>query len=105
MAFGIRRNDQVLITAGKDRGKQGRVIRFEKRKNRVYVEGLNLVTRHLGQQRGVRQSGLTTQEAPLDMSNIRIVCPTCEKPSRIGTRILEDGSKVRICKACDEVLE
>ena len=99
MSFGIRRNDQVLITAGKDRGKQGRVIRFEKKKNRVFV------TRHLGHQHGVRQSGLTTQEAPLDMSNIRIVCPTCNKPSRVGTRILEDGSKVRICKACDEVLE
>ena len=105
MAFGIRRNDQVLITAGKDKGKQGRVIRFEKKKNRVFVEGLNLVTRHIGQQQGVRQSGLTTQEAPLNMSNIRIVCPTCDTPSRVGTRILEDGSKVRICKACDEVLE
>jgi large subunit ribosomal protein L24 len=63
------------------------------------------VTRHLGHQQGVRQSGMTTQESPLDMSNIRIVCPTCDKPSRIGTRILEDGSKVRVCKACDEVLE
>ncbi len=105
MAFGIRRNDQVLITAGKDKGKQGRVIRFEKKKNRVFVEGLNLVTRHIGQQKGLRQSGMTTQEAPLNMSNIRIVCPTCDTPSRVGTRILEDGSKVRICKACDEVLE
>ncbi|NQW16000.1 MAG: 50S ribosomal protein L24 [Chloroflexi bacterium] len=105
MAFGIRRNDQVVITAGRDKGKRGRVLRVEPRKDRLFVEGLNIVTRHLGQQGGQTRGGLTTKEAPLNMSNVKIVCPSCDEKSRIGTRILGDGTKVRICKACNEVLE
>ncbi len=105
MGFGIRRNDQVVITAGRDKGKRGRVIRLEPRKNRLFVEGLNIVTRHLGQQGGTARGGLTTKEAPLNISNVKIVCPSCDEDSRIGTRILGDGTKVRVCKACNEVLE
>ena len=106
MGFGIRRNDQVVITAGRDKGKRGRVIRIEPRKNRLFVEGLNIVTRHLSAQQGGRtRGGLTTKEAPLNISNVKIVCPSCDENSRIGTRILGDGTKVRVCKACNEVLE
>jgi large subunit ribosomal protein L24 len=105
MSLGIRRNDTVEITAGRDKGKRGRVLRVEPRKRRAFVEGLNIVTRHLGQQQGVRQSGLTTKEAPIDVSNIRIICTSCNKASRIGTRVIADGTKVRVCKACNGVLE
>lgn len=105
MAYRIRRNDMVVVLAGKDRGKQGRVVRVIPRQKRIVVEGVNVITRHIGRRSGVRQTGLVQQEAPLDLSNVKIVCPSCEKPSRVGSRFLEDGTKVRICKACNEVLE
>ena len=105
MAYGIRRNDMVVVITGKDRGKQGRVVRMLPRERRIVVEGVNMITRHVGRRSGVRQTGLIQQEAPLALSNVKIVCPSCEKPSRIGSRFLEDGTKVRICKACNEILE
>ena len=105
MSYGIRRNDQVIVTAGKDRGKTGRVTRVQSAKNRVVIEGINIVTRHLGQQNNVRQGGPVQQEAPVHISNVKIICPGCNKSSKIKARFLEDGSKVRICQACSEVLE
>ena len=105
MAYHIRRDDTVVVVAGKERGKQGKVVRVLPRRDRIVVEGVNFITRHIGRRSGVRQTGRVQQEAPLHVSNVRIVCSLCEQPSRIGSRMLEDGTKVRICKACDQVLE
>ncbi len=105
MSYSIRRNDTVVVLAGKDRGKRGRVIRLVPREHRIVVEGVNMITRHIGHRHGVRQTGRVRQEAPLNLSNVKLVCPQCDKPSRLGSRFLEDGTKVRICKACNEVLE
>lgn len=105
MSVRIRPNDLIAVTAGKDRGRQGRVMRVLPKEEKVIVEGINFVTRHIGHRQNVRQSGRTQQEAPLHISNVKIVCPGCNKPSKLGSRILEDGSKVRVCKACNEVLE
>ena len=106
LATPIRKNDNVLVTTGKDRGKSGRVVRLVPEKNRLVVEGVNIIKRHTrpNPQKNVK-GGVVEREAPLHASNVQIVCPECGKPTRIGKRILDDGRKVRICRKCDGVLD
>lgn len=102
MGLGVHRNDLVMVLAGKDRGRQGTVMHVMPREHKVVVEGVNVVTRHIGQSRGVSQTGRTQKEAPIDLSNVRVVCKSCNRPTRIGTKFLEVGTKVRFCKLCNE---
>jgi large subunit ribosomal protein L24 len=106
LATPIRKNDNVVVTTGKDRGKRGRVVRLEPEKNRLVVEGVNIIKRHTkpNPQKNVK-GGVVEREAALHASNVQIVCPECGKPTRIGKRILDDGRKVRICRKCDGVLD
>ena len=106
LATPIRKNDNVVVTTGKDRGKSGRVVRLVPEKNRVVVEGVNIIKRHTrpNPQKNVK-GGVVEREAPVHASNVQIVCPECGKPTRIGKRILDDGRKVRICRKCDGVLD
>ena len=106
LATPIRKNDNVVVTTGKDRGKRGRVVRVVPDKNRVIVEGVNLIKRHTkaNPQRNVK-GGLVEREAPLHASNVQLVCPECGKPTRIGRRILGDGRKVRVCRKCEGVVD
>lgn len=101
----IRRGDEVLVLTGKDRGEMGKVRRAFPRENRVLVEGVNMVKRHMKPRGQVRQAGIITREAPIHVSNIMLICPKCQQPTRIGFRLLEDGSKARVCKKCHEVIE
>ena len=101
----IRKNDNVLVINGKDRGKKGKV-RFAYPKNeRVIVEGINFIKRHTRARRQVRQAGIIEREAPIHVSNIMLLCSKCNHPARIGYRFLEDGRKVRICRVCNEVID
>jgi len=106
LATPIRKNDNVVVTTGKDRGKRGRVVRMVPEKNRLVVEGVNIIKRHTrpNPQKNVK-GGVVEREAPLHASNVQIVCPECGKPTRIGKKILDDGRKVRICRKCDGVLD
>ena len=106
LATPIRKNDNVVVTTGKDRGKRGRVVRVVPDKNRVVVEGVNIIKRHTkaNPQRNIK-GGLVEREAPLHASNVQIVCPECGKPTRIGRRILGDGRKVRVCRKCEGVVD
>ncbi len=106
LATPIRKNDNVVVTTGKDRGKRGRVVRLEPEKNRLVVEGVNMIKRHTkpNPQKNVK-GGVVEREAALHASNVQIVCPECGKPTRIGKKILDDGRKVRICRKCDGVLD
>ena len=106
LATPIRKNDNVVVTTGKDRGKRGRVMRVDPDKNRVIVEGVNLIKRHTkpNPQRNVK-GGVVEREAGLHASNVQLVCPECGKPTRIGKRILGDGRKVRICRKCEGVVD
>jgi large subunit ribosomal protein L24 len=101
----IRKNDNVLVVTGKDRGKKGKVRFAYPKKQRVIVEGVNFIKKHSKAQGAVRQAGIIDLEAPLHVSNVMLVCDKCNKPARIGFRTLEDGRKVRFCKACGEVIE
>jgi large subunit ribosomal protein L24 len=106
LATPVRRNDNVVVTTGKDRGKRGRVLKVLPGVNRVVVEGVNLIKRHTkpNPQRQIK-GGLVEREAPLHASNVQVVCPECGKATRIGRRILGDGRKVRICRKCDGVVD
>ncbi len=103
----IRRNDNVVVTTGKDRGKRGRVLKVLRDKNRVVVEGVNFINRHTkpNPQKNIK-GGIMKREAPLHASNVQLVCPECNAaPTRIGHRILGDGRKVRICRKCQGVVD
>jgi len=106
LASPIRKNDNVVVTTGKDRGKRGRVVRVVPDKNRVIVEGVNIIKRHTkaNPQRNIK-GGLVEREAPLHASNVQLVCPECGKPTRIGRKILGDGRKVRVCRKCEGVVD
>ena len=102
----IRKNDNVVVVTGKDRGKRGRVLRLVPSKNRLIVEGVNLMKRHTKPNPGQNvKGGVVESEAPLHASNVQIVCPECSAPPRIGRRLLGDGRKVRICRKCDGVVD
>ena len=106
LATPIRKNDNVLVTTGKDRGKRGRVLKVLPEKNRLVVEGVNFIKRHTkpNPQRNIK-GGVVEREASLHASNVQFVCPECGKPTRIGRKILGDGRKVRICRKCEGVVD
>jgi len=101
----IRKGDTVVIIAGKDRGKKGKVRRALPDEDRVIVEGLNMIKRHSRARRAARQAGIIELEAPLHVSNVMLLCEKCGKPTRVSFRFLDDGKKVRICNSCREVID
>lgn len=101
----IHKNDNVLVIAGKDRGKKGKVRQVVLKDNRVIVEGANMIKKHVRPTGMMRQAGIVEREAPIRVSNVMLLCPKCNHPARIGFRLLEDGKKVRFCRACQEVIE
>lgn len=100
----IKKGDRVHVLTGKDAGKEGRVIAVYPLKNRVLVEGINRVKRHEkvrpARGRAGQEGGIVTKELPVDMSNVTLVCSN-DGPTRVGFRVDDDGSKVRICKKCE----
>lgn len=101
----IRRGDEIVVTAGKDKGKRGNVSRVIPMENRLVVDGVNMVKRHLRRQPGALQAGIIDKPAPLSRANVMLVCPNCDKPSRTGRTQLQDGTRVRVCRNCDEVVD
>lgn len=101
----IRRGDTVLVIAGKEKGKTGRVERTLVKEDRMVIEGLNQVTKHMKPRPGVRQAGRVQQEAPVHVSNVMLVCNKCNKPMRPTSVHLETGAKVRACSKCKEVID
>ncbi len=101
----IRNGDEVLVIAGKDRGKRGKVTRVFPAKNRVIVDNVNMVKRHLRRQPGSLQAGIIDKPAPINRSNVMLVCPNCSQPSREGRTLLPDGSHARVCRKCGEIID
>jgi large subunit ribosomal protein L24 len=102
----VKKNDNVVVITGRDRGKKGRVLRVVSSKNRIVVEGVNFIKKHTkpNPQRNVK-GGIVEREAALHASNVQIVCPECGRPTRVGHRRLDDGSAVRFCRKCQGVLD
>ena len=101
----IRRGDTVLVIAGKDKDKRGRVERVLPQETRAIVEGANIITRHVKAQPGIRQAGRVQREAPIHISNVMLICNKCNKPARVRVRTLDDGRKVRACQNCKEAID
>jgi len=101
----VKKDDLVMVIAGKEKGKSGKVLRVLPDRGQVLVESLNVVKRHTRPTRGNTQGGILEKEAPLDSSNVQLLCKGCNKPVRSGIRVLQDGSKARYCKKCNEILD
>ena len=101
----VRKDDIVKIIAGKDRGKQGKVLRVFPKEGRLTVERVNMIKRHTRPTRQTQQGGIIEREGKLHISNVMLVCSRCGRGVRVGHRFLEDGKKLRICRACGEVLD
>jgi large subunit ribosomal protein L24 len=105
MIMQIKKNDNVLVTAGKEKGKRGRVIAVYPRENRVLIEKLNMIKRHTRPNQQLRQGGIVEKESPISAANVKIICAKCDKPTSIARKAQGDGTRVRVCKACDATLE
>jgi len=101
----VHKDDTVLVIAGKDKGKRGRVREVHPSDNKVIVEGINVMRKHTRGQRGARQAGIVEVEAPMDASKVMVVCAKCNQPVRVAHTFLADGSKARSCRNCNELLD
>ncbi len=101
----VKKNDQVVVLSGRDRGAKGKVLRVQPGPGTAIVERINLVKKHTrpNPQRQI-QGGVLEREAPIRLSKLMVICPECGKPTRLGRRRLEDGRGVRVCKKCDATL-
>lgn len=101
----IKKNDKVIVRTGKEKGKIGSILNVDVENGRVIIEKINMVKRHTKPGPRSAQGGIIEKEAPVHISNVMLVCNKCAEPTRIGKRLLEDGSKVRVCKKCGELME
>ncbi|MDL1971777.1 MAG: 50S ribosomal protein L24 [Deltaproteobacteria bacterium] len=105
MKFHVRRDDRVMVIAGKERGKIGKILKVFPKKQLVIVEKVNVVKRHARPSPTTGKGGIIEKEAPIHISNVMIMCDKCMKPVRVGHKFLEDGRKVRYCKKCGEIID
>ena len=105
----VHKDDQVIIISGNDRGKRGRVLKVYPERNKIIIEGINFIKRHTKASQKQPQGGIVTKEAPIDASNVLIICPKCNSKTKVGIKKITDENKnktlrVRYCKKCDEML-
>ena len=100
----VKKGDTVVVLAGKDKGKQGKIIESQPKKGKVIVEGVNKVKRHTKPSQKAPQGGIITKEAPLHACKVMLICPACSKPTRVAHKQV-NGKNVRACKKCGEVID
>jgi large subunit ribosomal protein L24 len=101
----VKKDDFVKVIAGKDRGKQGKVLTVFPKEGRITVERINMIKRHTRPTQKMQQGGIIEREGKIHISNVLLVCTKCDRGVRVGHKYLEDGKKVRVCRRCDEVLD
>jgi large subunit ribosomal protein L24 len=101
----VRKGDTVIVVAGKDRGKRGRVLRVIPEKSRVVVERINMIKKHQRPTQKLRQGGIIEREGSIHLSNVMLVDPAGDRPTRIGMRALSDGRKVRVARRSGEIID
>ncbi len=101
----IKKNDKVRVLSGKNKGKEGKVLKVNREKDTALVERVNIVKRHTKAGGAGKTGGILEKESPIKLSKLMLVCPKCSKPSRTGIKTLDDGDRVRFCKKCLEQLE
>ncbi len=101
----IRKNDNVMVVSGKEKGKKGRVIAVYPDTNRLLIEKLNMIKRHTRPNQQLRQGGIVERESPIAASNVRLICSKCDKPTTVSRRAEGDGPRVRFCRECNESID
>jgi large subunit ribosomal protein L24 len=101
----VRKGDTVIVVSGKERGKRGRVLRVIPEKSRVVIERINMIKKHQRPTQKLRQGGIIEREGSIHLSNVMVVDPTSGKPTRVGSRALGDGKKVRVARRSGEILD
>jgi len=101
----LKVNDQVEVITGKDKGRVGKILKVYKKSDKALVERINMIKRHTKARAAGQEGQIIEKEAPIHVSNLMLVCPKCTNTVRVGRKILDDGSKVRICKKCSESVE
>ncbi len=101
----VKTDDKVVVISGKDNGKVGKVLKVEPSKNRVYVEGVNIVKKHQKARTQQEQGGIIEREGSVDASTVMLVCPKCGKATRVAHKVNDNGSKDRVCKKCGAVID
>jgi large subunit ribosomal protein L24 len=104
MAARLKRDDEVMVIAGRDKGRKGKIQRVFPDKDMILVEGLNMVKRHYKAGVQGRQAGIVDKEMPMKAAKVMPICPSCDKPTRVSVKTLDDGSKSRVCKHCEGML-
>jgi len=100
----VKKDDNVFVLSGKDAGKTGKILKVIADDSRVIVEGVNMSVKHKKPKGRYQQGGIIHQESAISSSNVMLVCPKCKRPSKTGSKVLENGEKVRVCKACGETI-
>ena len=103
-SLNVKSGDLVLVITGKDKGKQGKVLKTSPKTNRIVVEGVNMISRHQKARKAQEKSQIVKKEGTIDVSNVMVVCPVCGKPTRVKHTVNEEGKVVRTCK-CGQALD
>jgi large subunit ribosomal protein L24 len=103
--IGFKKNDKVMVMAGKEKGKVGKILKVFPEKDRAVVEKVNYIKKHTRPGGKTSKGGIIEKEAPIHVSNLMLICSKCTDPVRVGRRRLDDGKTVRVCKKCGEILE
>lgn len=101
----VKKDDNVFVLTGKNAGKTGKVLKVIADEGQVIIEGVNMSVKHKKPRGRYQQGGIIHQESAISSSNVMLVCGKCKRPSKVGRKILENGEKVRVCKACGEILD
>ncbi len=101
----IKKNDNVMVVSGKEKGKKGRVIAVYPRTNKILIEKLNMIKRHTRPNQQMRQGGIVEKESPISASNVRLICTKCDKPTAVSRQAQGDGPSVRTCRECSAAIE
>ena len=101
----IKKNDTVMVVSGKEKGKRGRVIAVYPATNRLLIEKLNMIKRHTKPNQQMRQGGIIERESPIAVSNVKLICAKCDKPTATSRTTQGDGTRARVCKTCSEIID
>ena len=101
----VKKDDNVVVITGKDKGKKGKIMSADPKKGRIVVSGVNMITRHQKARSQTEPGGILRKEGSISASNVMLYCSKCDKGVRTGVKVLENGNKVRVCKKCGEVLD
>ncbi|TET17473.1 MAG: 50S ribosomal protein L24 [Candidatus Cloacimonadota bacterium] len=101
----LKKGDHVLIISGEDRGKKGKILSIDKTKNKIIVEGANLIKKHVRPRKQGEQGGIIEKEGTVHVSNLKLICPKCGEPTRIQKSALDNQKRVRVCNKCGEFID